>query len=53
MVKKALGGLVGVRQAEVSWATKQAEVAYDAEQVTVAQMVAAIKQAGFSARRHQ
>ena len=53
MVKKALEGLTGVRRAEVSLATKQAEVAYDAEQVTVAQMMAAIKRVGFSARRHQ
>jgi copper chaperone CopZ len=34
-------------------ATKQAVATYDAEQVTVAQMIAAIKQAGFAARRHQ
>jgi len=39
-----------VRRAEVSFATKQAVVTYDAEQVTVAQMTAAIKHAGFSAK---
>jgi copper chaperone CopZ len=53
VVKKALEGLTGVRRAEVSLATKQAVVTYDAEQVTVAQMLAAIQQAGFAARRHQ
>jgi hypothetical protein len=37
----------------VSFSTKQAVVAYDAEQVTVAQMLAALKHAGFSARLHQ
>lgn len=33
-------------------ATKQAVVTYDAEQVTVVQMLAAIQRAGFSARLH-
>ena len=52
MVKKALEGLAGVRRAEMSLPTKQAVVTYDANRVTVAQMVAAIKQVGFSARLH-
>jgi len=52
VVKKALEGLAGVRRAEVSLPTKQAVVTYDANRVTVAQMVAAIKGVGFAAQRH-
>jgi len=33
-------------------ATRQAVVTYNAEQATVAQMIAAIKHAGFTARLH-
>ena len=39
--------------AEVSLAMKQAVVRYDASQVTVEQMVAAIKNIGFSATPHR
>ncbi len=51
-VKKALEGLTGVRRADVSLATQQAVVTYDAEKVTVEQMLAAIQRAGFAARLH-
>jgi copper chaperone CopZ len=50
VVKKALEGLTGVRRAEVSFPAKQAVVSYKADQVTVEQMRAAIKHAGFSVR---
>ena len=53
MVQQALEGLAGVRRAEVSLTTKQAVVTYDAHRVTEAQMLAAVKQVGFAARRHQ
>jgi copper chaperone CopZ len=36
----------------VSWPTKQAVVTYDASRVTEAQMLGAVKQVGFAARRH-
>jgi len=42
-----------VQRAEVSFTTKQAVVSYDARQVTVEQMVAAIKNIGFSATPHR
>jgi copper chaperone CopZ len=42
-----------VKWAEVSFATKQAVVTFDADKVTVAQMIAAIKRVGFSAGLHQ
>jgi copper chaperone CopZ len=42
-----------VKQAEVSFSTKQAVVRYDATHVTIEQMVAAIKNTGFSAKLHQ
>ena len=41
-----------MRRAEVSFATKQAVVTYDAEKVTVEQMLAAIQRAGFAVRLH-
>jgi len=53
VVKKALEGLAGGRRAEVSLSTKQAVVTYDANRVTVAQMVAAMKGVGFTAQLHQ
>jgi hypothetical protein len=37
----------------VSLPTKQAVVTYDAHQVTVAHMMAAMQHVGFSARLHQ
>ena len=50
MVQRALAGLPGVRQADVSLAEGEARVEYDAQAVTVDQMVRAITAAGFSAR---
>ena len=50
MVKKALEGLTGVKQAEVSFSTKQAIVRYEPARVGIAAMLAAVKQAGFAAR---
>jgi copper chaperone CopZ len=41
-----------VKRAEVSFATKQAVVTYDAATVQVAQMIAAITHVGFSAALH-
>jgi hypothetical protein len=41
-----------VKQSEVSLTTKQAVVRYEVGHVTVEQMLAAIKQVGFSARLH-
>ncbi|HEX9867845.1 MAG TPA: heavy metal-associated domain-containing protein [Candidatus Tectomicrobia bacterium] len=46
-------GLLGVKQSEVNLTTKQAVVRYEMGNVTVEQMLAAIKQVGFSARLHQ
>ncbi|MGH8068547.1 MAG: cation transporter [Candidatus Entotheonellia bacterium] len=46
-------GLPGVRRAVVSFTTKQAVVSYDASEVTVEQMVAAITNVGFRATLHQ
>ena len=42
-----------MKHAEVSFATKQAVVTYDAAKVHVEQMVAAITNVGFSAQVHQ
>jgi hypothetical protein len=42
-----------VKQAEVNFTTKQEVVRYDAGNVTVEQMVAAIQKAGFSATLHR
>jgi copper chaperone CopZ len=42
-----------VTHAEVSFATKQAVMTYDAATIQVEQMIAAITQIGFSAARHQ
>lgn len=50
MVQRALDGLPGISQAEVSLEAGQARVAYDPVGVTVAQMVRAIEAAGFRAR---
>jgi copper chaperone CopZ len=41
-----------VKQAEASFSTKQAVVRYDATQVSVEQMVAAIQRVGFSVVLH-
>ena len=53
MVKRALEGLPGVRQADVSFSTKQAVVRYEADKIGVAEMIRVIKGAGFSASLHQ
>ena len=50
MVKEALAGLPGIRQADVSFEEAKAWVVYDTSAVTVEQMVRAIDQAGFPAR---
>ena len=51
MVKKALEGLAGVTEAQVSFATKQAVVRYEPAKIRVADMIAAVQHAGFAARR--
>lgn len=50
MVKKALDGLEGVNEATVSFKEKRADVLYDPAQVTVEDMVKAIRRVGFRAR---
>lgn len=50
MVKRALAGLPGIKQAKVSLAEGKAWVAYDPSQVTVQRMVQAIDRVGFRAR---
>jgi copper chaperone CopZ len=49
LVQQALEGLPGVKQAEASFAKKQAVVRYEPDKVTVEEMIAAIKHIGFSA----
>lgn len=49
MVSKALEGLKGIRNAEVSFKEKLARVTYEKGVVTIEQMIEAVKQAGFSA----
>lgn len=48
-MRRALEGLKGVKKAEVSFAEKQAIVAYDPEKVSVDDMIQAVKRAGFQA----
>jgi copper chaperone CopZ len=50
VVKRALAGLPGIKQAKVSLAEGKAWVAYDPSQVTVQRMVQAIDRVGFRAR---
>lgn len=50
MVKKALEGLEGVKEAIVSFKEKRADVLYDPDRVTVEDMIRAISRAGFSAK---
>lgn len=50
MVKEALAGLHGIRQADVSFEEAKAWVVYTPSEVTVEQMVQAIDRAGFQAR---
>jgi copper chaperone CopZ len=47
VVKKALEGLKGVTVATVTFRTKEAVVAYDPKQVTIEQMLTAIREVGF------
>jgi copper chaperone CopZ len=47
VVKKALEGLKGVGSASVSFRTKEAVVDFDPAQVTIEQMLTAVRQAGF------
>jgi len=49
LVQQALEGLPGVKQADVSFAKKQAVVRYEADKVSLGEMIAAIKGIGFSA----
>ena len=42
-----------MRHADVSLATKQAVVRYEPDKVGVAEMITAVKKAGFSASLHQ
>lgn len=50
MVKKALHGLEGIKEATVSLNEKRADVLYDPQKVTVEDMIRAISHAGFSAK---
>jgi Cu+-exporting ATPase len=50
VVKRALEGLPGVRQAEVSLEEAKARVAYDHSVITIDRMIQAVSDAGFSAR---
>ena len=48
-VRKVLGKLAGVSQADVSYEKQRAVVTYDPQKVTVEQMIAAIKTLGYKA----
>ena len=50
MVKRALEGLPGVRQAEVSLEEGTARVVHDRSVVTIERMIQAVSEAGFGAR---
>ena len=50
MVKKALEGLDGIKEATVSFKEKRADVLYDPREVTVEDMVKAISRVGFRAK---
>jgi copper chaperone CopZ len=49
VVKRALEGLSGVSRADVSFRKKEAVVTFDPAQVRVAQMIEAVRRAGFRA----
>jgi copper chaperone CopZ len=51
VVKKALEGLEGVKEATVSFKEKRADVLYDPSKVTVEDMISAISRVGFRAKR--
>jgi copper chaperone CopZ len=50
-VQLVLERLDGVHNAEVSFRTKQAVVAYDPKKVTIQQMVEAVGRSGFGAEK--
>jgi copper chaperone CopZ len=50
VVKKALEGLDGIKEAIVSFKEKRADVLYDPQKVTVEDMVSAISRVGFRAK---
>jgi copper chaperone CopZ len=50
VVKRALEGLPGVRQADVSLEAGTARVVYDGSVVTIERMIQAVSEAGFLAR---
>lgn len=49
-VKKAVGALDGVQQVEASEATKEVRVAFDANRVSLANIRAALDEAGYPAQ---
>ena len=49
MVRRALEGLKGVSRADVSFRDKEARVTFGAAQVTVDQLIEAVRRAGFRA----
>jgi copper chaperone CopZ len=51
VVKKAMKGLEGVKDASVSFKEKRADVLYDPDRVTVEDMIRAISRVGFSGKR--
>jgi copper chaperone CopZ len=50
VVKKALEGLEGVKEATVSFKEKRADVLYDPAEVTIKDMLSAINSIGFRAK---
>ncbi len=50
MVKKALEGLDGIKEATVSFKEERADVLYDPERVTVEDMITTISKVGFKAK---
>lgn len=49
MVKRALEGLKGVSRADVSFRDREARITLDPAQVSVDQLIEAVKRAGFRA----
>lgn len=47
MITKSLGGLRGVREVEVDFASGQASVLYDREALSVRQLTGAVESAGY------
>ena len=50
-VKQAVGNLDGVSQVEANASTKQVSVAYDPSRVSVAQIAAALDEAGYPVQK--